>query len=72
MAMKLRADTLRSELAQIISILLEWQKKLEDEGVPGDETPANDLNVEIFEMQFRGELLLAANRLTSITEVLSE
>lgn len=71
MAMRLRADTIRTELEQVQAIITAWQKRL-DEGVPGEEVPADDLNAEIFEMQLRGELMLAANRLTSIVEVLDE
>jgi len=71
MAMKLRAETLRSEMSQILDIISKWKERLE-EGIPGEDLPANDLDAEVFEMQLRGELMLAANRLTSIVEVLDE
>lgn len=69
MTMRLKPDTLRSELDQVIGILHQWQGRL-SEGVPGDEIPANDLNTEIFQYQLRGEILLAAERLMALAEVL--
>lgn len=69
MTMRLRSDTLRAELDQVMSMLASWRERL-DAGVPGDEIPANDLNVEIFQYQLRGEILLAAERLMALAEVL--
>lgn len=69
MSMRIRPDTLRSEIEQVVSILSSWQERL-TQGVPGDETPANDLNAEIFQFQLRGEIQLAAERLMALVEVL--
>lgn len=67
--MKIQAGTIRSELDGIIQILSDWQERLKN-GIPGEEMPADELSIEVFEMHLRGELMLAANRLTSIVEVL--
>jgi hypothetical protein len=69
MSMRIRPDTLRSEIEQVVSILSSWQDRLA-QGVPGDEAPANDLNAEIFQFQLRGEVQLAAERLMALVEVL--
>lgn len=69
MTMKIQPDTVRGEVEQILAILSRWKERL-DAGIPGDEVPGNDLNVEIFQFQLRGELQLAAERLLAIVEVL--
>ena len=69
MTMKIQPDTLRSEVDQVLGILARWKERL-DAGIPGDEIPGNDLNVEIFQFQLRGELQLAAERLLAVVEVL--
>ena len=69
MTMRIQPDTLRSEVEQVIAILAKWQEKLA-QGVPGEEIPANDLNLEIFQLQLRGEIQLAAERLMALVEVL--
>lgn len=69
MPMKMQADTLRRELKQILGLLTSWDEKLEA-GIPGDELPSNDLNADIYQYQLRGELMLAAERLTALVEVL--
>jgi len=69
MTMKIRPDTVRSEIEQVLAILAGWKERL-DAGIPGDEMPGNELNVEIFQFQFRGEIQLAAERLLAIVEVL--
>lgn len=69
MPMRLQPDTLRSELDQVMEILSSWKGRL-SAGIPGDEIPSNDLNVEIFQYQLRGEILLAAERLMALAEVL--
>jgi hypothetical protein len=71
MPMKIQADTLRSEVDQVIAILTAWKDRLAN-GIPGDELPANDLNAEIFQFQLRGELQLAGERLMAIVEVLDQ
>jgi len=71
MPMKIQADTLRSEVDQVIAILAAWKERLAV-GIPGDELPANDLNAEIFQFQLRGELQLAGERLMAIVEVLDQ
>ena len=69
MTMRIKPDTLRLEIDQVISILAGWKDRLE-QGVPGDEAPANDLNIEVFQYQLRGEIQLAGERLMAIVEVL--
>jgi hypothetical protein len=69
MSMRIQPDTLRSEVEQVLAILSRWKERL-DAGIPGDEIPGNDLNVEIFQYQLRGELQLSAERLLAIVEVL--
>lgn len=69
MTLRIQPDTLRNEINQVIDILAKWKSRL-DEGVPGDEIPGNDINVEIFQMQLRGELQLVAERLLAVVEVL--
>ncbi len=71
MTMRLKADTLRQEIKQVLEILQRWDGRLE-EGVPGEEIPANDMNIEIFQYQLRGEIMLASARLASIAEVLED
>lgn len=69
MTMRLKPDTLRSEVDQILALLTAQKEKL-DAGIPGDEMPSNDTNIEIWQYQLRGEILLAAERLMAIAEVL--
>ena len=67
--MRLHPDTLRDEMDQVLALLNKQKAKL-DAGIPGDEMPANDMNIEIWQYQLRGEVLLAAERLMAIAEVL--
>lgn len=67
--MRLTADTLRGEIDQVLDLLNRQKEKL-DVGIPGDELPANDMNIEIFQYQLRGEIHLAAERLMALAEVL--
>lgn len=67
--MRLHPDTLRAEIDQVLALLNRQKEKL-DAGIPGDEMPSNDMNVEIWQYQLRGEVLLAAERLMAIAEVL--
>lgn len=65
----LPADRVRSEIDQILEILNSIKERL-DRGVPGDEMPSNDINQEIFQVQLRGELILASQRLLALGEIL--
>ena len=67
--MRMTADTLRDEIDQVLALVTKQKAKL-DGGIPGDEMPANEVNIEIWQYQFRGEVLLAAERLMAIAEVL--
>lgn len=69
MTMRIQPDTLRSEVGQVLEILGKWKERL-DAGIPGDEIPGNEMNVEIFQFQLRGEIQLAAERLLAVVEVL--
>jgi len=69
MTMRLTPDTLREEIDQVLELLNRQKAKLEA-GIPGDEMPANDMNIEIFQYQLRGEVHLAAERLMALAEVL--
>lgn len=69
MTMRMTADTLRDEIDQVLALVIKQKEKL-DGGIPGDEMPANEVNIEIWQYQFRGEILLAAERLMAIAEVL--
>ena len=70
MQMRLKSDTLRSEIKQVLEILNKWDQRLEDVGVPGDDLPSNPENVEVFRYQLYGELMLVASRLSSVADVL--
>ena len=67
--MRLKPDTLREEIDQVLKLLTRQQERLEA-GIPGDELPANDMDIEIFQYQLRGEIMLAAERLVALAEVL--
>ena len=69
MPMRLEADTLREEIDQVLALLTRQQEKLAN-GIPGDEMPANDMDIEVFQYRLRGEIMLAAERLVAIAEVL--
>ena len=69
MTMRLQPDTLREEIDQVLALLGRQKEKLEA-GIPGDEMPSNDMNIEIWQFQLRGEILLAAERLMALAEVL--
>lgn len=71
MAMRIQPDTLRDEISQVSEIINKWSDRL-SKGIPGDEIPSNDLNVEIFLYQLRGELQLAAERILAVVEVLEQ
>lgn len=68
--LRIEPDTIREEIKQVTEILNKWTAKLADQGVYGEETPAAELNVEIFEVRLRGEIQLAAERLLALVEVL--
>jgi hypothetical protein len=69
MPLKIQSDTLRQEVQQIRKILRSVAARIEQ--IPGEDIPAgNDWDIEIFEVQMRGELMLAAERLTALVEVL--
>lgn len=67
--LRIPADTLRDEMAQIEALVQALRAKV-DAGVPGSDLPANDIDEEVFQVQFRGELLLASQRLLAVAEVL--
>jgi len=69
MYLRMKPDTLREEIQQVLAILNRLNGRLE-EGLPGDEMPSNDVNVEVFQVQMHSEIMLAAGRLTTIAEVL--
>lgn len=68
-SLPIEPDRLRSEVSQVLEILTELSEKLSN-GIPGDEMPANDMNIEIFQYRLRGTIMLASERLSSIAEVL--
>jgi hypothetical protein len=67
--MRVEADTLRDEIDQVLALLTRQKEKLAS-GIPGDEMPANDMNIEVFQYQLRGEIMLCAERLVAIAEVM--
>ena len=69
MTMRVEADTLREEIKQVLALLTRQQEKLAN-GIPGDDLPSNDMNIEVFQYQLRGEIMLCAERLVAIAEVL--
>jgi hypothetical protein len=68
-SMPLEPERLKEEIRQVLEILTSLSEKL-DKGIPGDELPANDMNIEIFQYRLRGTIMLASERLSSIAEVL--
>lgn len=70
MQMRIQANTLRSEIKQVLEILQKWDQRLENPGIPGDDIPSNPENVEVFRYQLYGELMLVASRLSSVADVL--
>jgi hypothetical protein len=69
MPMRIRADTLREEVAQIRKLLEQIDDRIQQ--IPGEDIPArDDLTMQIYEYQVRGELMLTAERLTALVEVL--
>lgn len=69
MPLPIQADTLRSEVDQILNILTSWKERL-SEGIPGDEMPATGDREDLFQFHLRRELLLCAERLNALCEVL--
>lgn len=68
MHMRIQAETLRSEIKQILAILQRLDERLEM--IPGDDLPSNSENIEVFRYQVYGELMLMSSRLASIADVL--
>jgi hypothetical protein len=66
--LKLNPDIMATEMEQIKELIEGIEKSLEQ--VPGDDAPATDENVDIFEYRLKGVLRLAAERLLSIVESL--
>ena len=64
---RIRPERARIELNEVIDILNDWKETLSG-GVPGEESAASELNVEIFEMRFKAELQLVAARLFALSE----
>ena len=69
MYMRMKPDTLREEVTQILTILNRMKERL-DEGIQGDEMPSNDVNVEVFQVQMHAEIMLASGRLATLAEVM--
>lgn len=69
MYLRVPADTLREEVDQVLGILNRIKERI-DRGIPGDELPSNDVNIEVFQVQVHGELMLASGRLATIAEVM--
>ena len=69
MSFSISAERLRTEVDQILAVISDVKQRL-DGGVPGEELPSNDLNIEIFKLQLRGDLMLMSQRLSALTEVL--
>jgi len=67
--LRIQADTLREEMTQIDALVKALKDRV-DVGIPGMDLPATDVDEEVFQVQFRGELLLASQRLLALAEVL--
>lgn len=67
--LSLQADRLRTEVDQILDIIKSIKERL-DGGIPGTDIPARDLDEEVFQVQLRGELILASQRLLALGEIL--
>jgi len=66
---RIKPDVLYDEVEQITAILTRVKTMLND-GVPGDDVPSNDVNIEVFQVQLHAEIMLASGRLATIAEVL--
>lgn len=67
----IKSDTLRSEIDQILE-RIQSIKESADNGVPGDDIPANESNQEIYQVHMRGEMLLIAQRLLALAESIKD
>lgn len=67
--LRIQADTLRTEMDQIDQ-LIKMLKERVDNGVPGDDLPASDIDIEVYQVRLQHELMLAAQRLTALAEVI--
>lgn len=43
-----------------------------ENGIPGDELPANELDEEIFKVRMRAEMKLASDRLDNLADLLAD
>lgn len=69
--LSLNPDRLREEVSQVFNIIQSIKERL-DNGVPGDELPANDMAEEKFQIQMRTELYLAGHRLLALWDALGQ
>lgn len=53
-----------------IDQLIKSLKERVDNGVPGDDLPANDVDIEVYQVRLQYELMLAAQRLMALAEVI--
>lgn len=67
MDLPLSTDRLLEELNQIHVLITAVKDGFEDKA----DMPMNDTQAEIFQVQLRGEILLAAHRLMALAELLS-
>ena len=67
--LRIQTDTLRTEMEQIDQLIKSLKERV-DNGVPGDDLPANDVDIEVYQVRLQYELMLAAQRLMALAEVI--
>lgn len=65
----LPVDRVHTELEQIIEVLVELKSRIE-QGVPGEDMPANDMDEQIYQLHLRMQVHLMSQRLLALSEVL--
>jgi hypothetical protein len=72
MQLPLTSALLTDELKGAKVIIERWLHDFETNGVPGEDQPLDEEQMEIFLRRFCGELVLCSHKCASLAEVLSE
>jgi hypothetical protein len=69
--MNISKAVLKEELILAQRILTKWQQRL-DEGVPGEDLPAEDLDVALYMRELVAEFLIVAGKMENLASILSD
>lgn len=69
--MNISKAVLKEELLLAQRILTKWQERLE-QGVPGDDLPAEDMDIALYMRELVAEFLVVAGKMENLASILSD